>query len=163
MNFRKELQESLNKYRAKKDFQEGYVVIPDVVKQLNTRVVYLGVPLSDQDWKVYDTLLEWEVPYIGDTAVRSSYSREKIMEELGIEKEQDFLDSMSHLTSASLLIREDIYSPPPFLFYEKLTNHHLILEFSASTGTRPDFFKLDQTIKDRVRMQTEESQEKDTE
>lgn len=140
-NFREKLQQALNQYRGKQGVQEGYTVIPDVVKLLNTTVAYLGVPLSDRDWAVYDALVEADD--------QSCYHREKLAEKLGI-KEEELLNSMSHLTSVSLLIRENVYTPVPFLFYEKLTNHHLLLEFWASTGSRPDRFVLDQTIKDRL-------------
>lgn len=148
-NFREKLQQALNQYRGKQGVQEGYTVIPDVVKLLNTTVAYLGVPLSDRDWAVYDALVECEGDALVEADDQSCYHREELAEKLGI-KEEEFLNSMSHLTSVSLLIRENVYAPVPFLFYEKLTNHHLLLEFWASTGSRPDRFVLDQTIKARL-------------
>ena len=156
INFRKKLQQALNQYRAKQGVQEDYAVIPEVVKLLNTTVAYLGIPLTDQDWAVYDALVEYEEDTLVEEDDQSCYHREELAAKLGI-KEDEFLKSMSHLTSVSLLIRENVYAPVPFLFYEKLTNHHLLLEFWASTGSRPDRFILDQTMKDHLCCNTEDA------
>lgn len=150
INFREKLQQALNKYRSKQGAQGDYAVIPEVVKLLNTTVSYLGVPLSDRDWAVYDALVECEGIALVQTDDQSCYHRKELAAKLGI-KEEQFLNSMSHLTSASLLIRENVYAPVPFLFYEKLTNHHLLLEFWASTGSRPDRFVLNKSVTDLLR------------